>query len=276
MSYELIYYGLLQGMILGFIAFGMMVPFRLLSYSDLSAEGAYPLGGAVYATMVLHGYSLDMALVLSMICGGCLSMCSGCIAMRLNVHSLLAGILVSTMVYSLDLRLLGKPNVALFAFAVLENPLIKLFCGMFGLIMVIRYFLLTDYGLRFRAVGLHPSFSQTHGLNVVQQTYLGLGFAGMLYGFSGSLMVIMQQYVDVGMGMGIAIHGLAAMMIGETIMGRDTLTKQLVSPIIGAIIYQQVIGLVMAGGFEPSDLKLVTGCVVLAVLFCSNKRGLTC
>ncbi|MDG2348524.1 MAG: ABC transporter permease [Gammaproteobacteria bacterium] len=276
MSYELIYYGLLQGMILGFVAFGMMVPFRLLAYSDLSAEGAYPLGGAVYTTMVLHGHSADMALVLSMVCGACLSMCSGCIAMRLNVHSLLAGILVSTMVYSLDLRLLGKPNVALFTFTVLENPLLKLFGGMIGLIMIIRYFLLTDYGLRFRAVGLHPRFSQAHGIKVSQQTYLGLGFAGMLYGFAGSLMVIMQQYMDVGMGMGIAIHGLAAMMIGEAMIGRETLTKQLMSPIIGAVIYQQVIGLVMAGGFEPSDLKLVTGCVVLVVLFCSNKRGLSC
>lgn len=276
MSYELIYYGLLQGLILGFVALGLMIPFRLLAYADLSAEGAYPLGGAIYTALLLQGYPTEVAVLSSMICGACLAMSAGSISMHFNIHSLLAGIIVSTMVYSLNLRLLGKPNVALFSLKAIVNPLISLMVLMVGCILIIRYFLGTDYGLRFRAVGLHPSFSKILGIQVSRQTYLGLGTAGMLYGFSGCLMVTIQQYMDVGMGIGIAIHGLAGMMVGEAIIGRETLGKQLVSPVVGAMIYQQVLGMVMAVGFAPSDLKLVTGLVLLVVLFLSNKRGVSC
>lgn len=87
-----------------------------------------------------------------------------------------------------------------------------------------------------------------------------------MFGLAGSLMVQMQQFMDVGMEVGIVIHGLASLMIGESIVGNGTISKQLAAPIIGSIIYQQIQGIALSLGLAPSDLKFFTGSIVLIVL----------
>lgn len=266
MSIDLLHIGLSQGLILAILAFGIMIPFRFLNFPDLTAEGAYPLGGAICASLMIAGYPQIMAILAGVLGGGILAICTSQIALRLKVNSLLAGILVSTMAYSVNLRIMGRPNIALFNVTGFHFDLLSLSAIVLLCTLPFLLFLYTDYGLRFRAIGINALFSRHQSINLNRYTTLGLFIAGALFGLAGSLMVQMQQYMDIGMGVGIVIHGLASLMIGEALIGNNTLVKQLAAPIIGALLYQQIQGFALSMGLAPSDLKFFTGSIVLIVL----------
>lgn len=277
MTMELFYAGLSQGLILALIAYAVMIPFRLLNFPDLTAEGAYPLGGAICAMSLLSGISPVIAMALSAFGAGSLCVITGVIHLRLQINTLLAGIILSTMAYSVNLRILSKPNVSLFDISTIfpDSPSSKimiLVVILLAMIIPLALFLKTELGLKLRAVGLNISFAKRQGISVSYYTVFGLFIAGCLTGLAGSLMVQMQQYMDVGMGVGIVIHALAAMMIGEAILRKKTLNTQLISPLIGALIYQQIQGLALSFGLAPSDLKFFTGSIVLLVI-AMQKRG---
>jgi putative tryptophan/tyrosine transport system permease protein len=266
MSIELLYTGILQGLILAVIAFGTMIPFRFLNFPDLTAEGAYPLGGAVCASLIVVGVPQIWAVMAAVMAGGLMAVGTSQIALRLKVNSLLAGIIVSTMTYSINLRIMGKPNIALFDVGGITLDLISLIMVVMLCIIPFSLFLHTDFGLRFRTIGSNPKFPINHGISVNKYTSLGLFIAGSMFGLAGSLIVQMQQFMDVGMGVGIVVHGLASLMIGESIMGNSTIRRQLAAPIIGALIYQQIQGMALSLGLAPSDLKFFTGSIVVIVL----------
>lgn len=266
MSIELFYTGILQGLILAIIAFGIMIPFRFLNFPDLTAEGSYPLGGAICASLIAAGMPKTLSVMTAIMAGGLLAVGTSQIALRLKVNSLLAGIILSTMTYSINLRIMGKPNIALFEMGGINLDLISLIMVVILCVIPFALFLYTDFGLRFRTMGSNPKFAINHGISVTKYTSLGLFIAGSMFGLAGSLIVQIQQFMDVGMGVGIVIHGLASLMIGESIVGNRTISKQLAAPIIGALIYQQIQGIALSFGLAPSDLKFFTGSIVLIVL----------
>lgn len=266
MSIELLYTGVLQGLLLAIIAFGIMIPFRFLNFPDLTAEGAYPLGGAVCASLLVADMPQILAMMAGIMAGGLLAVGTSQVALRLKVNSLLAGIILSTMAYSINLRIMGKPNIALFDMGDIHFDLISLIIISMLCVIPFALFLHTDFGLRFRTIGSNPNFAINHEISVNKYTSLGLFIAGSMFGLAGSLMVQMQQFMDVGMGVGIVIHGLASLMIGESIVGNGTISKQLAAPIIGSLIYQQIQGIALSLGLAPSDLKFFTGSIVLIVL----------
>jgi putative tryptophan/tyrosine transport system permease protein len=266
MAFELLYTGILHGLILSIIAFGIMISFRLLNFPDLTAEGAYPLGGAVCASLLVGGVSQIFAIIAGVASGGVMALCTAQIALRLKVNSLLAGIILSTMVYSINLRIMGKPNIALFNVLGVSFNLIELIVIVSFVTIPFALFLYTDYGLRLRTICSSPKFATNNGISINRYTSLGLFISGSMFGLAGSLVVQMQQFMDVGMGVGIVIHGLASLMIGEAVIGNNTIKRQLASPIIGALIYQQIQGLALSFGLAPSDLKFFTGSIVLIVL----------
>ncbi|RZI47308.1 ABC transporter permease [Rickettsiales endosymbiont of Peranema trichophorum] len=266
MTIDVLYMGLLHGLVLSIIAFGIMIPFRFLNFPDLTAEGAYPLGGAICASLLIAGVPQVLAIMCSMITCGVMGICTSQISLRLKVNSLLAGIILSTMAYSINLRIMGKPNIALFGMDGISFEVIPLIVLILLCVIPFGMFLHTDFGLRFRTIGNNPKFAVYHGININQYTSLGLFTGGCAFGLAGSLTVQIQQFMDVGMGVGIVIHGLASLMIGESIVGNSTIRKQLVAPIVGALVYQQIQGLALSFGLAPSDLKFFTGSVVLIVL----------
>jgi len=266
MTIELFQTGLLQGFVLAIIAFGMMIPFRFLNFPDLTAEGAYPLGGAVCAILIVEGIPHILVMIGGIVAGGLLALGTSQVALRLKVHSLLAGIIISTMAYSINLRIMGKPNIALFDIGGIHFDPILLIMVVMLCVIPFALFLHTDFGLRFRTIGSNPKFAINHRISVNKYTSLGLFMAGSMFGLAGSLIVQIQQFMDVGMGVGIVIHGLASLMIGESIVGNSTIPKQLAAPIIGALIYQQIQGIALSVGLAPSDLKFFTGSIVLIVL----------
>jgi putative ABC transport system permease protein len=275
---ELILNGLQQGLVLAIIAYGIMIPFRFLDFTDLTADGAYPLGGAICAVCLSSGIYPSIAIPLAMICAGIMGVCTALIHLKLRVNSMLAGIILSTMAYSANLRIMGKPNVALFNCSGLFGTEILFNMSLVTAILAVciapfAVFLRTDFGLRFRAVGLNQSLAKLRGISVTKYTIFGLFIAGALFGLAGSLMVQLQNYMDVGMGIGILIHALASLMIGEAIIGNSTLNRQLAAPLIGALVYQQIQGFALSFGLAPSDLKFFTGIIVLVVIAMKRSSG---
>ncbi len=275
---ELILSGLLQSLVLALVAYGVMIPFRLLNFPDLTSEGAYPLGGAICASLIILNINAVLAIFIASIAAGLMGIGTALIHLRFKVNSLLAGIILSTMIYSVNLRIMGKPNLALFDQPILflnqniMTQILVMLAIIIAFIVPLAIFLRTEKGLRLRAVGLNSEFSKRQSISVTKYTVLGLFIANCYSGLAGSLMIQLQSYMDIGMGVGIVIHGLAALMIGEALIGNKSLNKQLLAPLIGALIYQQIQGLALTIGFAPSDLKFLTGFIVLSVIAMHKRK----
>ncbi len=269
---------LAQSLILGFVVLAIMIPFRILSFPDLTSEGAFPLGGVVCTVSLVAGLPPLLAVVLACAAGFLAGTFTAFIHLRFRIHTLLAGILVTTMLYSVNLRLMGKPNVPLFRevkiFDLIDlGPKMAniekiLLAGVLVILVfaALTFWFRTELGIAMRAVGDNPDMAEAQGNNVNRAVYIGVGTAGAFAALSGSLMVQSQAFTDVNMGLGILINGLAALMIGEGILGRRKMLNQLLSPFVGAIVYYQLISLCLAAGLAPSDLKIATGAFVLLML----------
>ena len=267
-----------QSMIYSFVALGIMIPFRLLSFPDLTSEGAFPLGGCVCAAMILGGWNPFVATGAAVIAGMAAGASTALIHLQFRLNSLLAGILVFTALYSVNMRVLGRSNVALFSAdsvflqinpAILASVWLQiLFFGLLiaATLLILRWYLATEAGAALRVVGINPDLAPSLGISIWTYTIIGLAIASGLSALGGALVVQLQGFADVGMGMGLLINGLASLVIGETVIGRQTLSRQLIAPVLGAAIYYQVVSLGLSLGLVPSDLKIVTALFVLLTL----------
>jgi putative ABC transport system permease protein len=276
--YNLIPITLLQGVIYAFVALAIMIPFRLLSFPDLTAEGSFPLGASVTAAMLAAGLEPISATLLALVAGFAAGATTALIHRIFRLNTLLCGILVVTMLYSIDIRIMGKPNIPMFTY----DDLFGMFLGdhtrsltariLFVLALVVLCtvalyaFLKTEMGFALRAVGASQTMARAQGLSISYYVVLGIGMAGALSAMGGSILAQSQSFADVNMGFGVLVNGLAALIVGEQLIGRSTLARQLAAPLVGAIVYYQVVSFALALGMQPSDLKLLTGLFVLLLL----------
>lgn len=276
--FQLVPVTLAQSLVLSFVALSIMIPFRILNFPDLTSEGAYPLGGCVCAVALASGLGALAAILIGTLAGFAAGCATAYINLRFRIHTLLAGILIITMLYSINLRIMGKSNISVFgepsvfdwaSFADPGSPAAKIIiAGMFVIVVLLalKHFFGTEKGVAVRAVGSNPDMAAAQGISVWRATIGGVGLAGAFAALSGALMVQSQDFGDVNMGLGILINGLAALMIGEAITGNNTVARQLLAPFVGAIVYYQLVSLCLAAGMPPPDLKLATGLFVLTML----------
>ncbi|AWC26054.1 ABC transporter permease (plasmid) [Aminobacter sp. P9b] len=269
---------LAQSLILAFVVLGIMIPFRTLNFPDLTSEGAFPLGGCVCGVLLAGGASPLTAIAVAVIAGFLAGCCTAFIHLRFRIHTLLAGILMMTMLYSINLRIMGKSNLSVFGSPSVFDwapylqpgfPASKIvIAGLIGaaVFILLNMFFKTEKGTAIRAVGANPDMAEAQGINVWVATIGGVGLASAFSATSGALMVQSQGFADVNMGLGILINGLAALMIGEAIVGKQTVLRQLAAPFVGAVVYYQLVSFCLAAGMPPPDLKLATGLFVLAML----------
>ncbi|RUM99294.1 ABC transporter permease [Pseudaminobacter arsenicus] len=275
---------LAQSLILGFVVLGIMIPFRMLSFPDLTSEGAFPLGGCVCGVLLAAGASPLTAIAVALIAGFAAGCCTAFIHLRFRIHTLLAGILMMTMLYSVNLRIMGKSNLSVFGAPTVFDwvpftqpgfPASKIVAvGLLSLavFVLLNIYFKTERGTAVRAVGANPDMAEAQGINVWAATIGGVGLAGAFSALSGAVMVQSQGFADVNMGLGILINGLAALMIGEAIVGKQSVLRQIAAPFVGAIVYYQLVSLCLAAGMPPPDLKLATGLFVLAMLALPSLR----
>jgi putative ABC transport system permease protein len=277
---------LVQGLLYGFVALGVMIPFRMLAFPDLTSEGSFPLGGCLCAVLIVSGSDPLAATLLAVAAGMAAGLATAFIHLRFRINTLLAGILVMTILYSVNLRVLGKANVALLGTESLLDwisprivssvPLqVALFALLAAAVLAALLWLMnTETGLSLRAVGANAALAPALAINPWTYVLGGLALANGLSALAGAVAVQLQGFADVHMGFGVLINGLAALIIGETAIGRKTLLRQLAAPLVGSVVYYQLVSLGLALGLKPADLKLATGLFVLITLALpALKRG---
>ena len=279
--------GMMQGLTYALIAIAIMIPFRILNFSDMTGEGAFPFGACVCAKLLMLGLNPVLALTGGALAGFLAGVLTGYIHEKAKINTLLCGILVLSMLYSVNIRVMGMPNAALFSFPSIFSwlpddnggylPRILMLAAINVIVGAgVLWFLGTQHGLAMRAIGSSPSMAKAQGINVKVYTLVGLGLANLFAALGGAMLAQNQGFADVNMGFGVLVNGLAALLLGEAVLGNRTMLRQVIAPIIGSIIYFQLISAVLAIGFQPSDLKLVTAVFVLLTLLSTaarKKRG---
>ena len=271
---------LLQGLCFGGIAFGIYISMKIFNIPDITTDGSYTLGGVVTGAMLTHnqpGYLILPAVVLAGAVAGALT---GIIHTKLKINALLAGILVMTALYSVNLTVLGRSNMPLLnlptIFSALnllrdvnQNSLVILLVFVTVVTFLISYLLKTDFGLAMRATGNSEPMIRALGVNTDRMKITGLAIANGLTALSGYLIVQQQGFADISMGIGIVIVGLGSVIIAETMINWLQITSvwlSLVLVLAGAIIFQFVLAFTLNIGVDANLLKLVTAVFVLIIV----------
>ena len=267
-----------QGLLWSLLALGVYITFRVLDIADLSVEGSFPLGAAVAATALVSGWGIAAAFLLAAAAGALAGVVTGILTTRLRIPALLAGILTMIGLYSINLHVMGKANVALLrvdtvftkAEALGFSPAMALLAaGIAGALIVgclLYWFFGTELGTAIRATGSNSQMARAQGGNTDRMVLLGLLISNALVALSGALVAQSNGFADVGMGTGTIVIGLASVIIGEVLFGTRSFKNCLISVILGSIVYRLVIAVVLQLGMPPNDLKLFTAILVAAAL----------
>jgi putative ABC transport system permease protein len=256
----------------------------VLRFADITPDGSFTLGAAVAASMIVGGTNPVASTLVAVIAGMIAGYITGLLHTRLGVKDLLAGILVMTALYSVNLHIMGKSNVSLLDIGTILGGVHWLIPAsaqwsddaslglLFFIIVVvvgvvITWYLRTDFGMAMRAVGDNPAMITAQGVDKRRMTELGLAIANGLVAFSGALMAQQQGFADITMGVGALIAGMAAVIMGETLMpNRRGIGLSIAMVAAGSILFRAMVAVALRLGLNPIDLKLITAAFVLAAL----------
>ena len=271
------------GLIYGLVAMGVYLTFRILDFPDLTVDGSFTLGAAVTATLIVTGFNPYLSTLLGTLAAASAGLVTAWLNLRFNILHLLASILTMTALYTINLRVMGKPNVALIMEPTVLTPFESLgipamymkvifvgFCAITAGLLV-AWFLYTQYGLAMRAVGSNKRMAQANGIVVNEKVYVGLALSNGLVGLAGALFAQTNGFADSTMGIGTIVVGLAAVIIGESLFGSRSLLIIVMSCILGSILYRLAVSMALNSdflGFQASDLNLITAVLVtLSLIF---------
>ncbi|WP_443113589.1 ABC transporter permease [Herbaspirillum seropedicae] len=278
------------GLIFSLVALGVLISFRILVFPDLTVDGSFPLGGAVAATMIAAGYNPFLSTFIALLAGALAGFTTAWLNVRLKIMDLLASILMMIALYSINLRVMGKPNVPLISeptiFTILQpdsipdyvaRPLILLVV-VIGAKLLLDWFFSSEIGLAMRATGANARMARAQGIATGRATLAGMALANSLVALAGALFAQTQGGSDISMGIGTIVIGLAAVIIGENILPARRLVWTTLAVILGAILYRFFIALALNSdfiGLQAQDLNLVTAVLVmLALVLPMGKRKL--
>jgi putative ABC transport system permease protein len=271
---------LLQGLCFSAIALGIYISMKIFNIPDITTDGSYTLGAVVTAILLTHHQPTYIILPAVVISGGIAGALTGIIHTKLKINALLAGILVMTALYSVNLSLMGRSNLPLINISSLftlinisADPNHNTFwiLAIFVLIitLLIGYLLKTDFGIAMRATGNSESMIRSLGVNTDRMKIIGLALANALTALSGYLISQFQGFTDISMGIGIVIVGLGSVIIAETMINWLHITSvwlSLVLVLAGAVIFQLVLAVTLDIGVNPNMLKVVTAVFVLVIV----------
>lgn len=265
-----------QSLILSIMAIGVYITYKILDFPDMSADGSYTLGASVVAASLMGGMNPVPATLLAVICGSLAGMITGLLHVKLKITNLLSGILVMGMLYSVNLRIMGKSNIPLFSYKHLFNselsPVLLALIFMIICKLFLDLFLKTSIGYTLKGVGDNSQMIKSLGIDIGYIKILGLMLSNGLIALAGALMAQFQGFTDVNMGTGTLVLGIASIIIGLTLFKKFKFINSTTSIVVGAFIYQFTIYYAMQRGMLPTDLKLITALVIVAFLSASNLK----
>ena len=276
-----------QGLVYGIMVIGVYLTFRILDFPDLTVDGSLPLGAAISAVAITNGLNPYLSLILATGGGVVAGMVTAVLNTKFRILHLLASILTMIALYSINIRIMSGPNVALLGVDTVFDSVIGLgipsqyagimVFGLFAIAVVsfIVWFLSTELGQAVLATGDNPKMITALGVNTHTIIILGVGMSNGLVALSGALVAQNQGAADVGMGIGTIVAGLASVIIGETVFGCRTIGRAFTAALLGSVLYRLAIALALGmefGSFKfnPSDLNLITAVLVICALITPN------
>ena len=265
------------GLVFAFVAIGVYLAFRVLDFPDLTVDGSFPLGAAVAAVLIIAGLNAWVATAIAMVAGSAAGLVTAVLNVRFKILNLLASILTMIALFSVNLRVMGKPNVALLNQETMLTPFygqgipeylvrpLFVFLLVAVVVFLVWRFLESDAGLAMRATGANARMARAQGVQTDSQIYLGIALSNALVALGGALFAQTNGFADVTSGVGTIVVGLAAVIIGET----------LISCIFGSIAYRLAIQLALSSdalGLKASDLNFVTAVLVAFALVLPRLR----
>ncbi|ALQ38583.1 ABC transporter permease [Fusobacterium hwasookii] len=265
-----------QSLIFAIMVLGVYISFRILNFPDMTVDGTFPLGAAISAKLLTLGVNPYLTLLVALVAGAVAGAVTGLIHVKLKVKDLLAGILVMTALYSVNLRVMGKSNIPLFEEDNIFNTEYSMMITIVVLILISKflldYLLKTKFGFALKALGDNENLIVSLGLNEEKYKIYGLMIANAFVAFSGAVLAQYQGFADVGMGTGIIVIGLASIIIGDTLFGKRRRLAGTTIVIIGSILYRGVIAVTLSMGMDASDLKLITSIIVIVILWIQKQK----
>ncbi|HEY7683820.1 MAG TPA: hypothetical protein VH879_14335 [Gemmatimonadales bacterium] len=273
------------GLILALVSLGVFLSFRVLRSLDLTTDGAFTTGAAVACALLVANASPVVATIAGGVAGAVCGALTGVIHTRWRVDIILAGILVTTGLYSVDiwvmhggnLSLAGRPTLFEQAAGFLAGGdqaamsrdavgvgLLAVLVGALGL--ATGAFASTDLGLALRATGNSPGMARAMAIDTDLAITIGLTLANCFTGLSGALFAQYQGFANVQMGIGMIVTGLASLILGEAIFPQRTIRRRIVAALLGAVAFRLLVAAALRAGLDPVALKLVTASFVLAAL----------
>ena len=283
------------GLILSLLAMGVFISFRVFHVADITAEGSITLGAAVAATALVAGVNPLLATAFGFLGGMVAGATTGILHTKFKIHSLLSGILVMTALYSINLHVMGKSNVPLVSQTTLSSYaealgqslgrgadsfnvfgwdvslhdasilifmlLVSVFIG-----LALYLFFRTNLGTAMRATGDNDQMIRAMGVNVSNMIILGLAISNGMIALSGALLAQYQGFADVQMGIGMVVWGLASVIIGNSLVGTESLGLAVAGTVMGSVLFRLLVAIALRWGLNPNDLKLITAIFVLLSL----------
>ena len=265
---------------LGPMAMGIFISMKVFNIPDITTDGSYTSGAAVTAVLLTHHWPVFATLPVCMITGSLAGICTGLIHTKLKIDALLAGILVMTGLYSINLIILGRSNVPLINVSGIFNAISFFSDDAYNelliaallvtvLALLLHYLLRTDFGIAMRATGNNPLMTRSLGINNDRIKITGLAIANSLTALSGFLVAQYQGFSDINMGIGIVITGLGSVLIADALrlwMNVTSTGKQILLLLAGSFLFQLVLAFTLSMGIDPNFLKLVTALFVLLIV----------
>lgn len=281
-----------DGLIFSIMVLGVLISYRILDFPDLTADGSFATGAAVATIAIVNGWGLLTAAILATIAGALAGLVTAMIHNKLKVPGLLAGILTMTMLYSINIRILGgRANVPLLRIETLYTKMPEVFSFLpnawallVGTLLIVLFvkvlmdlFFRTDLGISIGALGSNEQMIISMGINPKLLKIIGISISNGLIALSGGLLAQYQGFADANLGVGMIVQGLAAIMIGEFLFSTNKIFFITLRVIFGAIIYKALMFLGRYYGYyihlTPSDLKLLTGILVIISLIIAQTRA---
>lgn len=266
---------IVQSLILSIMVLGVYISYKILDFPDLSADGSFALGGAVLAICLKNGLSPITGSILAVIAGLLAGLLTGIFHVKLKISNLLSGILVMGILYSINLKIMGRANIPLFNEKNLftdVHPLIITFLLVITCKVIIDLFLQTGLGYILKGIGDNSQMIKSLGIEIGKIKILGLMLSNGLIAFSGSIMAQYQGFADISMGIGTLVLGIASIIIGTSIVKKGKIFKETTLIIIGTIIYQITIYIALNMGLPSTDLKMITSVVIVLFLAANNLK----
>lgn len=267
---------LAQGLIWGVMAIGVYITYKVLDIADLTVDGSLCTGAAVCTMLLLAGHSPWIAMLCAVLAGLLAGTVTGLLHVLLGIPPILAGILTQMVLWSVNLKILGKANQALPARSIdvllTQMNILAALPVLLGwaavLVTLLVLFFSTELGCALRATGCNPVMSRAQGVNTGLMKVIGLALSNAVVAMSGGLLCQYQGYTDVNMGRGAVVIGLAAVVIGQAVLGRHGghMAAQLGGVVLGAVIYYIVYQVIIFAGFDTDLLKMFSAVVVAVFL----------